>query len=165
MSIAAPSVRLIVATESLFEWARRASDEPALEGALRLAPGGLDEPDVLSWIERSALGVRAKVGAPSAWFIVAGDEVVGVVSFKSVVGDGAVEIGYGVAEARRGHGHATAAVALVVGEARSRGLALVAETALSNTASQRVLQRNGFERDGERVDPDEGALLRWRRAP
>jgi RimJ/RimL family protein N-acetyltransferase len=46
--------------------------------------------------------------------MVEGDEVVGMISFKGPPRGGVVEIGYGVAESRRGRGHATRAVALTI---------------------------------------------------
>ena len=64
------------------------------------------------------------------------------------------DVGYFVAQAVNGRGVATAAVAELVGTAfgaRPAGLGLhrlQAGTLLSNSASQAVLQRNGFERIG-----------------
>ena len=72
--------------------------------------------------------------------------------------------GYGIAESRRGRGHASAAVGLVLAIARSRRWTLTAETSPTNPASAKVLERNGFERVGERVDDDEGPLHSWRAA-
>jgi RimJ/RimL family protein N-acetyltransferase len=78
--------------------------------------------------------------------------------------EGVVEIGYGVAPERRRLGHATRAVTLLVGAARSdpRVRALIAETALANLPSQRVLQANGFVQTGHGMDDDEGETIVWR---
>lgn len=152
---------LLIAREAHFDWAIRGLESERFEG-LRLAPGGLETPAVLAWIRRGAAASLAETGAPGAWLIVSGDEAVGLASFKGVPRDGVVEIGFGVAASRRRCGHASAAVALLVDEARRRGLCLTAETAPANRASARVLERNGFLRCGARVDPDEGALLSWR---
>ena len=38
-----------------------------------------------------------------------------------------------------------------------------AETSIDNIASQRVLERNGFARVGERVDEEDGPLYCWRK--
>jgi uncharacterized protein len=58
----------------------------------------------------------------------------------------AVEIRYELAPSLQGQGLGTEAVAGIVHEARARGIEhLCAETALANTASQEVLQKNGFE--------------------
>lgn len=155
---------MVVATDAHFEWACRRQEHERFEG-LRAAPGGVEPPAVLTWIRRTAAETSAVLGHPAAWFIVVGDEVIGSISFKGLPTDGAVEIGYGVAEGLRSRGHATRAVALVCDAASSLGLAVVAETAADNRASQRVLERNGFVRCGEREDPEEGVLVRFRREP
>jgi RimJ/RimL family protein N-acetyltransferase len=38
-----------------------------------------------------------------------------------------------------------------------------AETSVKNPSSQRVLERNGFARVGERVDEEDGPVIVWRR--
>ena len=50
----------------------------------------------------------------------------------------------------------------MIAELRARGLDPIAETSVENRASQRVLERNGFVRCGERVDPEDGVLVAWR---
>jgi RimJ/RimL family protein N-acetyltransferase len=74
-----------------------------------------------------------------------------------------VEIGYAVAAERRRRGYASHAVALAVQAARSdaRIRRLVAETAVGNLASQRVLEANGFAKTGASVDADEGEMIVW----
>lgn len=75
--------------------------------------------------------------------------------------DGAVEIGYGLAPLARGRGIATEAVRAIVEVARAHGVtAILAETDDGNLASERVLERTGFERVGL-----EGGVTRWRHAP
>lgn len=157
------ATRLVVATAAHFDWAMRAVESEPFDGALRLPPGGLDARVVLAWIQQSSSVVSAVTGHAAAWLMVSGDEAVGVISFKGAPHAGAVEIGYGVAESHRGCGHATHAVALVVAEAASHGLDVLAETAAENRASQVVLERNAFRRCGERVDLDGTAILLWRR--
>ena len=86
------------------------------------------------------------------WAIIDGDRIAGMIAVADVI-RGALQlgnVGYWVAEAHSGRGLATAAVADVVefafGEA---GLhRLEAGTLLHNHASQRVLEKNGFERYG-----------------
>jgi ribosomal-protein-alanine N-acetyltransferase len=59
----------------------------------------------------------------------------------------AVEIGYSVVPAWRGHGVATRACALILQQAWEDGAdSVVAETDDGNVASQAVLLRNGFQR-------------------
>jgi len=61
-------------------------------------------------------------------------------------------------------GAATRAVGLLVAEAQrdTRISAVSAETSIDNIASQRVLERNGFQRIGERVDAQDGPVICWK---
>ena len=77
---------------------------------------------------------------------------------------GAQEIGYGFIPDSWGQGFATEAVA-----ALTRHLlqieavrAVAADTAVGNLASQRVLEKTGFERTGTGWSAEDGALIRWR---
>jgi RimJ/RimL family protein N-acetyltransferase len=127
-------------------------------------PGGLETPPVLLMLRALARTVRAEF-SPAAWLIVEDDEIVGLCSLKHAPdADGAVEIGYGVAASRRGRGLAQRAVAEVLAWARSdfRIRAVTAETSVDNGPSQRVLERNGFARVGERTDSEDGNLVCWR---
>ena len=78
---------------------------------------------------------------------------------------GTAEIGYGIAASRRGRGFATMAVELVIKEVERGGVVkrLVAETAVGNVASEKVLESNGFKRIGERVDEEDGEVVCWRK--
>ena len=76
--------------------------------------------------------------------------------------DGEVEIGYGMAPAWQGRGLATQAARLLTDEALAQGASRVsAFTAPDNTASWKLLQRIGYRRDGETIDPDDGLVWRW----
>jgi ribosomal-protein-alanine N-acetyltransferase len=86
------------------------------------------------------------------WAIVADDRIAGMISVADVIRGGLQlgNVGYWVSESHNGRGLASAAVGDVVafafGEA---GLhRLEAGTLLHNHASQRVLEKNGFERYG-----------------
>jgi RimJ/RimL family protein N-acetyltransferase len=149
-------------TSEHFDWLEAGEEAVLFAGTLRLPPGGLESRPVLAWLKRTAASIEQATGTPSAWLVVDDFEIVGLISFKAPPHAGAVEIGYGVAESRRGRGHATRAVQLLAAEAETRGLDLVAETSLDNLPSQVLLERNGFERRGERIDPEEGALVVWR---
>jgi RimJ/RimL family protein N-acetyltransferase len=138
--------RLVEATPDHFAWAARAAPDVRLEG-LRLAPGGIEAPEVLSWIARTAATVSSSTGTASAWLVVDGDEAVGLISLKSPPREGVVEIGYGIAESRRGRGHASAAVGLVLAIARSRRWTLTAETSPTNPASAKVRSTPGAPRE------------------
>ncbi len=89
-------------------------------------------------------------------------QVVGSGGFKSAPTKRRVEIGYGVAPACRGRGHATSGVQLLVAEAFSSGLVdeVCAETSLSNAASQRLLEKVGFSIEGVGQDED-GPVKLW----
>ena len=64
--------------------------------------------------------------------------------------DGESEIGYGLAPSARGAGHATAAVALLLGWVADQGSRSVrAEVIAANLPSLRLLERLGFEDVGE----------------
>jgi RimJ/RimL family protein N-acetyltransferase len=97
---------------------------------------------------------RAMVGAvqesPAWWIhqIVVDGLVVGDIGFHGPPSpERAVEIGYSVVPAWRGHGVATRACALIVQQAWQDGAdSVIAETDDANVASQAVLLRNGFQR-------------------
>jgi RimJ/RimL family protein N-acetyltransferase len=105
-------------------------------------------------------------GRTATWMIVEDDEVVGLCGFKNPPTiDGGVDIGYGVAASRRRRGYAKAAVTAILASARRDPSIqdVFADTAVDNLASQRVLEKNGFERVGAHIDPEDGAaLIRWR---
>ena len=83
-----------------------------------------------------------------------GGQTVGDLCFKGPVKDNAVEIGYGVLSACEGQGYATEAVQAMKDWAFSQEgvVFLEAETAPDNAASQRVLEKCGFTRDGEGLE-------------
>jgi GNAT superfamily N-acetyltransferase len=159
----ASRVSLVVATPAHFDWAATGDESKPFACVLALPPGGLESPATLAWLKRTAASVEAVIVEPCAWLIVDGEEVVGLISFKASPRNGAVEIGYGVARSRRARGYATQAVACLVAEAAARGLDLMAETSIDNRPSQVVLERNGFEQRGKRLDREEGVLLLWHR--
>jgi [ribosomal protein S5]-alanine N-acetyltransferase len=75
---------------------------------------------------------------------------------------GTVEVGYAVAPARRGRGLATAAVRELLQRARRAEVQrVIAHTLPRRSASTTVLERCGFSRTGEHVDPEDGPVWRW----
>jgi ribosomal-protein-alanine N-acetyltransferase len=99
--------------------------------------------------------VAANPGS-AAWgarLFVAGDppELVGWGGFKGPPEDGVVELGYEIADGRRGRGLATAATRAMLAEAFAdpRVTVVIAHTLPELNASTRVLQKAGFRRDGE----------------
>ncbi|MDB5586907.1 MAG: GCN5-related N-acetyltransferase [Devosia sp.] len=132
---------------------------------LQVPDGGVEAVEVLQMLQGLAQSVRQEI-SPASWLIVADGEIVGLCSItKAFPTPGTVEIGYGLAQTRRGRGHAAAAVAELLDWARSekRVAAVVADTAVDNLPSQRVLERNGFIRVGGRIDAEDGPLICWRR--
>lgn len=89
-------------------------------------------------------------------------ELVGWGGFKGAPKDGIVELGYEIADARRGRGFATAAVRAMVTEAFAdkRVTAVIAHTLPERNASNRVLEKAGFQYDG-RAQEDGEAVWRY----
>ena len=87
---------------------------------------------------------------------------VGGIGFLSAPADGRAEVGYGFVESARGQGLATESLVAVLAHAERQGLStVVAMTAVDNLASQAVLMRCGFARDGTVDTDDDGAMIRW----
>jgi [ribosomal protein S5]-alanine N-acetyltransferase len=85
-------------------------------------------------------------------FFVTGNplELVGWGGFKAPPADGVVELGYEIAETRQGRGLATAATRAMVAEALADAgvSAVIAHTLPERNASNRVLEKVGFQFDG-----------------
>jgi RimJ/RimL family protein N-acetyltransferase len=92
-------------------------------------------------------------------------QIVGMGGFKGLPHQGAIEIGYGVIPSQQRQGFATQAVAFLVEEAFSAKevQTVLAHTIPQNRASQRVLKKNGFIREGSLFDPEDGELWIWHR--
>lgn len=134
------------------------------------APGQYDNADspiapleVLRMLEDVAARVR-ETFSPASWLIVENNEIVGMCSVTRQPADGVIEIGYGIAPTRQNRGIAGRAIGDIVAWARTSPdvQTINAETGIANLASQRVLERNGFARVGERVDEEDGPLICWR---
>ncbi|MBC9034437.1 GNAT family N-acetyltransferase [Sphingomonas sp. JC676] len=154
-------MELIPADQAVFDWLLKGAPAPA--GMPLVCEGGLAPDAVMPIVADMAACVRPHYSGASAWLAVADGEAVGLISYKAAPDEaGAIDIGYGIAPAREGRGLAIAAVAALAELARANGVAgLTAETSIDNRASQRVLERNGFERSGERYDDEDGALICW----
>ena len=112
-----------------------------------------------------------KDGHPEPWstsFLMVNntdDRIVGACGFKTALSSGQVEIGYGVAEAARGQGAATQTVSLLVAKAFEAGAATVlAEVVPDNSASAKVLRKNGFVQIGAHNDKHGEYVLQWLRS-
>ncbi len=132
-------------------------------GDLRLVPDSeIAPPEVLGMLAGLAATIRAEF-SPSAWMMVEDGEIVGLCSVVRPPKDGDIHIGYGVAPTRQGRGYTTRAIGQVLEWGRNdpRVALISAETGVGNIASQRVLERNGFVRTGERIDAEDGPLFCW----
>ena len=133
-------LRLYAASREQMETFIAAQTVDALKAAYsEMLDGALAHPDRWEWY--------------AIWMVELRDGThVGEFCFKGIGEDGKVEIGYGVAEDWRGCGYATEAVAALVDWAlkQSGVMRVTAETEPSNVASQRVLEKAGFARTGER---------------
>lgn len=102
---------------------------------------------------RDALAGNPNGSAWGARFFVAGDppELIGWGGFKGPPKDRAVELGYEIAEARRGRGLATAATRAMVREAfADEGVReVIAHTLPERNASNRILEKVGFQYHGQ----------------
>lgn len=88
-------------------------------------------------------------------------ELVGWGGFKGPPRGGVVEVGYEIAETRRGRGLATLAARAMVAEAFADDLVttVIAHTLPEHNASTRVLEKVGFRLDGPAQEAEE---LVWR---
>lgn len=120
-------------------------------GDVRIAAGGL-------------VGDMAFATEAVPWGVFVIDETasghsVGGIGFKSAPNEhGEVEIGYGICDSCQGRGVATEAVLALCGVAQRGAQVVLAETDHENVASQRVLEKSGFQCGGE----IEG-LIQWRK--
>jgi RimJ/RimL family protein N-acetyltransferase len=91
-------------------------------------------------------------------------ELVGNLALRFIAD--AAEISYFLTPAGRGRGLATDAVRVAASWAIERGAhRVVAQVATGNTASEAVLQRNGFERTGVGDHPTLGVVTTWTLRP
>ncbi len=101
----------------------------------QMLAGVLDDPENWLWYTHWQIVLKAE------------RRIVGGACFKGPANaHGQVEIGYGLDKAYQGHGYMTEALREMVRWALAQPcvLAVIGETAKSNSASQRVLQRAGF---------------------
>ena len=129
---------------------------------LRLPDSPLAEPNVLAMLRELANGIRPCF-APASWMIISDREIVGLCSLVKPPTDGAIDIGYGIAGSCRSKGHASGAVAdlLLWARANEKLKTCKAETSVSNTSSQWVLETNGFIQTGTRMDAEDGEMICW----
>jgi RimJ/RimL family protein N-acetyltransferase len=153
---------IVAASDSDFEWMLQGTE--SIDHGLGLPLGGIGERLTLEHVRAMAAKLREQK-CDGTWMIVSSGEVVGLCGYHQPPStEGEVEIGYNVAPSRQRRGHATRAVAAIVAIAKDDPAVktVLASTPVDNIASQRVLERNGFARVGEREDPEDGQLILWR---
>jgi RimJ/RimL family protein N-acetyltransferase len=150
---------LVEATDDDFGWILGERDR---ESDLSLPEGGVDDLFTLG-IVRTMTARLHDAGVLASWMVVCDGQVIGLCSYRRPPTGGRVEIGYGIAPSKRGKGYSTRVVAAMIEAASLDPLVdtLTAETATGNVASQRALERNGFERTGTRHDAEDGEVIVW----
>lgn len=132
-------LKIYAASEEQMEALIAAQSVDVLKAAYtEMLNGALMHPDQWEWY--------------AIWMIELKDGTyVGELCFKGLSGDGAAEIGYGIAEDYQGCGYATEAVSAITDRALKQPEVsyITAETEESNIASKRVLQKSGFIPTGE----------------
>lgn len=95
--------------------------------------------------------------------LVSENMLIGNCGYKGPPVDGAVEIGYEVAEAYRDQGYATEiAKALIENALTYKNVdTIIAHTLSEENASVHVLRKCGFQYAGETEDPEDGAIWKW----
>lgn len=165
-----PIVRLVDADSAAFEAALVGDDQLSAVLGVRVSPGWEGFPEALPSLLRAAESRRP--GEPhwgSVLFLVDSDDegvLVGLGGYHGAPdNDGVVEIGYSVAPEFRRRGVATAAVEQLVARAFADATvtAVIAHTLEGPNPSTGVLDRAGFARAGDQIDPDEGTVWTWRR--
>jgi RimJ/RimL family protein N-acetyltransferase len=99
--------------------------------------------------DRELARAWVKARGETEWALVAAGAVIGGAGYAPRHVPGLAEIGYWIVPERRGAGLATAAVELVVSQAFAAGIERLQATVEPwNVASQRVLEKAGFDREG-----------------
>jgi len=150
-------------------WARMAEDPAAfaVEHALTL---GVD-PELLRTVGQQTVAMLQRTGATTPWTgYLAVDSahqiIIGTCGFPAPPdSEGVVEIAYFTFPLYEGRGYASAMAAALVELAEgTAGIRRVrAHTLPEGNASTRILEKLGFERIGETIDPDAGRVWRWER--
>ena len=92
-----------------------------------------------------------------------GGQRVGMVGFKGPPADGVVEVAYAIDPEHQGKGYATEAARAAVAYAFGTGQVgtVRAHTLPDGVASQRVLEKSGFTKTSEVVEPEDGLVWRF----
>ena len=127
------------------------SGDPEIERWLELMPSPYTKRDAREWVTRTAEAWRTGAFLPFAVLDAETGDVVGGLGFNSIDAETASgEIGYWLTASARGHGFTARALRLVTRWGfDALGLERVQVRAeVENTASCRVAERAGFQREG-----------------
>ena len=135
----------------------------ALESRVGAALGPVAE-TVGQTLEQSVTFLASKPRDPAWGCFLAVDaaagHVVGTCGYKAgPAADGSVEVAYCTFPPFEGRGYATAMAAEL--RARAGPRAVLAHTLPERNASGRALEKAGFVRTGEFIDPEDGLVWRW----
>src|SRR3954454_8716114 len=157
-------IRLVPVTMDLLDAAIVGDDALARALGHDVTPGWMTFREALR-ATRDALAAAPESTTWGARLFVSGEppELIGWGGFKGSPEGGVIEIGYEIAESRRGRGLATAAARAMVAEAFAdrQVVRVIAHTLPEHNASNRVLEKVGFSYDGENHEDSERV---WRYA-
>jgi ribosomal-protein-alanine N-acetyltransferase len=162
-------VRLVPADLTLLD-AALDSDRSLGEalGDTEIATGWNSFPDALQRVRDSVAADPEGVAWGTRLFVLDDEEGALLVGWGGFKGPptkrGEVELGYEIAPGHRGRGLASAALNAMLEEAFAavNVRSVIAHTLAEPGPSVRVLEKAGFVLDGERADPDGGAVWRFR---
>ncbi|MGH7579972.1 MAG: GNAT family N-acetyltransferase [Gemmatimonadales bacterium] len=153
------------------EWLAVGTDPAAFAESRGLQLG--EHADILRRVGEGTAAFLARVRGGSRWgsfLAVDGGSrlVVGTCAYKGPPDpDGAVEIAYFTFPSYEGRGYASGMAASLTARAGALPPARIvrAHTLPERNASVRILEKLGFAHLGEVVDPEDGPVWRWERAP
>jgi RimJ/RimL family protein N-acetyltransferase len=154
-------VRVVPVTR---EWAEALAQGDAVfqqRFGIPVEAGWFGFPEAIGFLVKAGKGEVSSEWGPQLFFDEDG-ALVGNGGWKGPPTEGTAELGYSVAPSRQGRGIATAAVLELIERGRKAGLRrVIAHTLPEESASTTVLMRCGFQKTGERLDPDDGLVWRW----
>lgn len=138
----------------------------SLVTGLRVADGCNEMPDALRWsLDKVRHSPRRELRwwAPMFFIEKVAGMVVGIGGYKGPPQEKMVELGYSIAPPHRRRGLATEAAAAMVDAALKQPDVerVLAHTLPAPGPSPRVLEKTGFTRTGEIIDPEDGLVWRW----
>ena len=163
------NIRLLVLDRTAWE---RVAEDPAVFAVEHTLTLG-DEPDLFRTVGQQTVAMLQRTGATAPWTgYLAVDRtnqiIIGTCAFTAPPDpEGGVEIAYFTFPSFEGRGYASAMAAGLVELAEgTAGIRRVrAHTLPEGNASTRILEKLGFERIGETIDPEAGQVWRWERGP